>query len=81
LSTLPKTGAALLFELISQRNERGAALITSKLPFDGWTEPFGTERLTGALLDRLTLHVHIIEMNGDSYWLGQSSARKADVSV
>jgi hypothetical protein len=43
--------------------------------------PFGTERLTGALLDRLTHHLHIIEMNGDSYRLGQSRARQADVSV
>uniref|UniRef100_A4WQP2 IstB domain protein ATP-binding protein n=1 Tax=Cereibacter sphaeroides (strain ATCC 17025 / ATH 2.4.3) TaxID=349102 RepID=A4WQP2_CERS5 len=75
---LSKTGAELLFELISQRYERGATLITSNLPFDEWTETFGTERLTGALLDRLTHHVHILEMNGDSYRLGQSRARKAE---
>jgi DNA replication protein DnaC len=47
---LSKTGAELLFELISQRYERGATLITSNLPFDEWTETFGSERLTGALL-------------------------------
>jgi DNA replication protein DnaC len=74
---LSKTGAELLFELISQRYERGATLITSNLPFDEWTEVFGSERLTGALLDRLTHHVNILEMNGDSYRLGQSRARKA----
>ena len=74
---LSKTGAELLFELISQRYERGATLITSNLPFDEWTETFGSERLTGALLDRLTHHVSILEMNGDSYRLGQSRARKA----
>jgi DNA replication protein DnaC len=51
---LSKTGAELLFELISQRYERGATLITGNLPFDEWTEVFGSERLTGALLDRLT---------------------------
>ena len=51
---LSKTGAELLFELISQRYERGSTLITSNLPFEEWTETFGTERLTGALLDRLT---------------------------
>jgi hypothetical protein len=73
---LSKTGAELLFELISQRYERGATLITSNLPFDEWTEVFGSERLTGALLDRLTHHVNILEMNGDSYRLGQSRARK-----
>ena len=77
---LSKTGAELLFEMISQRYERGATLITSNLPFDEWTETFGTERLTGALLDRLTHHVNILEMNGDSYRLGQSRARKADAA-
>ena len=73
---LSKTGAELLFELISQRYERGATLITSNLPFEEWTETFGSERLTGALLDRLTHHVNILEMNGDSYRLGQSKARQ-----
>ena len=73
---LSKTGAELLFELISQRYERGATLITSNLPFDEWTETFGSERLTGAFLDRLTHHVNILEMNGDSYRLGQSKARQ-----
>ena len=74
---LSKTGAELLFELISQRYERGATIITSNLPFDEWTATFGEERLTGALLDRLTHHVHILEMNGQSYRLAQSKARKA----
>ena len=68
---LSKTGAELLFELISQRYERGATLITSNLPFDEWTETFGSERLTGALLNRLAHHVSILEMNADSYRLGQ----------
>jgi DNA replication protein DnaC len=75
---LSKTGAELLFELISQRYERGATMITSNLPFDEWTETFGTERLTGALLDRLTHHVNILEMNGESYRLAQSRARKSN---
>ena len=48
---LSKTGAGLLFELVSQRYERGAALNASNLPFDEWAETFGTERLTGALRD------------------------------
>ncbi|GAA4163912.1 IS21-like element helper ATPase IstB [Shinella granuli] len=74
---LSKTGAELLFELISQRYERGATLITSNLPLDEWTETLGSERLTGALLDRITHHVNILEMNGDSYRLAQSRARKA----
>ena len=45
---LSKTGAELLFELISQRYERGSTLITSNLPFEEWTETFGTERLMSA---------------------------------
>ena len=49
---------------------------SSNLPFDEWTETFGSERLTGALLDRLTHHVNILEMNGESYRLGQSKARQ-----
>jgi DNA replication protein DnaC len=77
---LSKTGAELLFEMISQRYERGATLITSNLPFDQWTETFGSERLTGALLDRLTHHVNILDMNGDSYRLAQSRAQKANAS-
>ncbi len=68
-------GSELLFEVFSQRYERGATLVTSNLPFDEWTSVFGSERLTGALLDRLTHHVHILEMNGESYRL--ATAKKA----
>ncbi len=74
---LSKTGAELLFEVISQCYERGSIIITSNLPFDEWTEIFGSERLTGALLDRLTHHVHILEMNGDSFRLKQSRNARA----
>jgi hypothetical protein len=41
-----------------------------------WTDTFGEERLTGALLDRLTHHVHILEMNGQSYRLAQSRSKR-----
>jgi DNA replication protein DnaC len=73
---LSKTGAELLFEIISQRYERASTLITSNLPFDEWTEIFASERLTGALLDRITHHVHILEMNADSYRLKQSRRKR-----
>ncbi len=73
---LSKTGAELLFEVFSQRYEQGSVIVTSNLPFDEWTEVFGSERLTGALLDRLTHRVHILEMNGDSYRLKQSKGRR-----
>jgi DNA replication protein DnaC len=72
---LSKTGAELLFEVFSQRYERGSTVVTSNLPFDEWTEVLGSERLTGALLDRLTHRVHILELNGDSYRLKQSRQR------
>ena len=74
---LSPTGAELLFEVFSQRYERGSILVTTNLPFDEWTEVFGSERLTGALLDRLTHHVHILEMNGDSYRVRHSRQNTA----
>ena len=74
---LSKTGAEMLFEVFSQRYERASTLVTSNLPFAEWTEVLGSERLTGALLDRLTHHVHILEMNGDSFRL-KNSRKKRD---
>jgi len=73
---LSSTGAELLFETFSQRYERGSTIVTSNLPFEDWTSVLGSERLTGALLDRLTHHVSILTMNGDSYRLKQSAARR-----
>ena len=73
---LSPAGAELLFEVFSGRYERGSTIVTSNLPFDEWTSVFGSERLTGALLDRLTHHVHILEMNGESFRLKQSAQPK-----
>jgi DNA replication protein DnaC len=77
---LSKTGAELLFETFSQRYERGSTMVTSNLPFAEWTEVLGPERLTGALLDRLTRHVHILEMNGDSFRLKHSRRKRSPAS-
>jgi DNA replication protein DnaC len=74
---LSRTGAELLFEIFSQRYERGATLVTSNLPFNEWTEILGSERLTGALLDRLTHHIHILEMNGESFRLKESKQTRS----
>jgi DNA replication protein DnaC len=74
---LSKTGAELLFEVFSQRHERASTLVTSNLPFDEWTDVFGSQRLTGALLDRLTHHVHVLTCNGDSYRLADAKRRRA----
>jgi DNA replication protein len=68
--------AYLTTKTLNGVSERGSTLITSNMPFDEWTETFGSERLTGALLDRLTHHVSILEMNGESYRLANSTARK-----
>jgi DNA replication protein DnaC len=73
---LSQVGAELLFEVFSQRYERGSIIVTSNLPFEEWPSIFRSERLTGALLDRLTHHVHILEMNGESYRLKQSAGRR-----
>lgn len=73
---LSKTGAEMLFAIFSQRYERTSTLVTSNLPFAEWTEVLGSERLTGALLDRLPHPVHILEMNGESYRLKNSQRKK-----
>ena len=56
--------------------ENGATIVTSNLPFQEWASVFVSERLTGALLDRITHNVHILEMNGGSYRLKQSRSRR-----
>jgi len=55
--------------------ERQSLIVTTNLPFESWTEVLGCERLTGALLDRLTHRVHIMEANGPSYRLRESKRR------
>ena len=55
----------------------GDPLVTTNLPFDEWTSVFGSERLTGAPLDRLTHHVHIFACNGDAYRFADSKRRRA----
>lgn len=70
-----KAGAELLFDVISRAYERTSVIITTNLPFENWTEVLGSERLTGAMLDRLTHRVHILEANGESYRLKDAKAR------
>jgi DNA replication protein DnaC len=64
---LSTAGAELLFEVVSERYERGSTIITSDLPFEEWINVFGSARLTDAVLDRLTHHAHILRMDGESY--------------
>ena len=70
-----KAGAELLFDVISTAYERTSLILTTNLPFEQWTEVLGSERLTGAALDRLTHRCHIIEANGESFRLQDARKR------
>jgi len=71
-----KVGAELLFEVISRAYERLSLIVTTNLPFEQWTEVLGSERLTGALLDRLAHKIHIIQANGESFRLREAMLRQ-----
>jgi len=71
-----KVGAELLFDVISTAYERTSVLITTNLPFECWTEVLGSERLTGATLDRLTHRCHLLELRGESYRLQDAKRRR-----
>ena len=71
-----KLGAELLFEVISTAYERQSLIVTTNLPFEQWTEVLGSERLTGAVLDRLTHRCHILESTGESYRLQDARRRR-----
>ncbi len=70
-----KIGAELLFDVISSAYERSSLIVTTNLPFESWTEVLGSERLTGATLDRLTHRCQIIETKGESYRLRDAKAK------
>jgi DNA replication protein DnaC len=71
-----KIGAELLFQFLSSRYERASTIITSNLEFSEWVQVFGDEKLTAALLDRLTHNAHILLMNGESYRFRQTLQMK-----
>jgi DNA replication protein DnaC len=81
--SLSASGGELLFQVFAERYERGSILITSNLPFGEWGGVFKNERMTAALLDRLTHRCHILECNGESYRFRQSSkqAKEKDEKV
>lgn len=72
-----RTGAELLFQVFADRYERKSLLLTSNLPFSDWGQIFQGERMTAALLDRLTHHCEIFQMNGESYRFRESMKKKA----
>ena len=71
-----RSGAELLFQVFADRYERRSLLITSNLSFSDWGQIFQGERMTAALLDRLTHHCHIFEMNGESFRFKESMKEK-----
>ncbi len=75
-----KAGAELLFDVIATAYERQSVIVTTNLPFENWTEVLGSERLTGAALDRLTHRCHILELKGESYRLQDAKRRRRAVS-
>jgi DNA replication protein DnaC len=70
-------GSQLIFQFCSHLYERVAIIVTSNLRFADWTQVFGDERLTAALLDRLTHRAHILEFVGESYRFQQRMQREA----
>src|SRR3990170_4856048 len=66
----------LLFDVIATAYERNSLMVTTNLPFENWTEVLGSERLTGAALDRLTHRCHILETKGESYRLQDAKRRR-----
>jgi DNA replication protein DnaC len=71
-----KAGAELVFDVIATAYERNSMIVTTNLPFENWTEVLGSERLTGAALDRLTHRCHILETKGESYRLQDAKRRR-----
>jgi DNA replication protein DnaC len=71
-----KAGAELLFAIVSRAHGRPGLIVNTNLPFEQWTEVMGSGRLTGAMLDRLTHRVHIIEAIGESYRLKDAKKRR-----
>lgn len=74
-------GAELLFDVISTAYERSSLLVTTNLPFAEWKEVLGSERLTGATLDRLTHRCTIVETGQESYRLREARKRHRGVGI
>lgn len=71
-----RAGAELLFQVFADRYERRSLLVTSNLAFSEWGQIFQGERMTAALLDRLTHRCHIFEMNSESFRFRESMKNK-----
>jgi DNA replication protein DnaC len=73
---LPEGAAELVFQVISERNERGSLIVTTNLPFGEWTKVFSDPRLAKAVVDRITHRAHIIETGSESWRFRHGLQRK-----
>jgi len=76
-----RDGAELFFNLCAARYERRTTIVTSNLEFSRWPEVLGDHTLAGALVDRLTHHAHIIQVNGESYRFRESLRRMSSCAA
>ncbi len=75
---LDKRGAELMFQVLTEREEKNSVAIASNESFSGWTKTFTDPRLCAAIVDRLTFGGHIIETGTDSYRLAHTVAHRAE---
>ena len=73
---MAELGAEFLFQVISERAERSAVLLTTNLPFSEWTQVIPNARLCKAVLDRITDRAHIIETGADSFRFKRTLAQR-----
>src|SRR5271168_907075 len=74
---LPDGAAELVFQVLSERHERGSLIVTTNLPFGEWTKVFPDPRLAKAVVDRLTHRAHIIDTGNESWRFRHGLERKA----
>jgi DNA replication protein DnaC len=77
---LDKTGAKLLFQVLTEREERRAVAVASNAPFSEWNRTFTDPRLCAAIVDRLTFNAHIIETGTDSYRLRTTQQQRGQLT-
>jgi DNA replication protein DnaC len=73
---LPDGAAELVFQVISERNERGSLIVTTNLPFGEWSKVFADPRLAKAVVDRITHRAHIIDTGTESWRFRHGLERK-----
>jgi DNA replication protein DnaC len=76
---LDENGVKLLFSVFASRYEQKSTIVTTNLPFEQWEQVFKDRAMTAALVDRLTHHCHLLEMNGDSYRFRQGLKKREQI--